>query len=448
MPLIPGPSAPPAIQLLRWIRNPSRLLSECQARFGDTFAIRLPGLPRQFVVLAAPEAIREVFAMSSDASHAGKANGILRPFLGKHSLLLLDGAEHLRQRKMMMPAFHGERMHAYGETMMDLAHQSLDDWPIGRAFPVHRSLQWIALQVILRTVFGVEPGPRHARLADALTRGLEVAGQPLLMLPVVQRDLGRFSPWGRYRRLASHASALLRDEIRRGRTGGTSGRTDILALLLDARDESGRALDEDEVHDELMTLLVAGHETTATALAWALRWLLDDAPLVARLRDEIASAQGDPAKVAKLELLDATVKETLRLQPVIALVGRVLQTGARIGGIDFPAGTAVAPCIYLVHRRASLYPDPARFAPDRFATFKPSPWEWIPFGGGLRRCIGAAFATYEMKMVLASVLPRVDARLATQRVAPARRSVTITPSGGLPIVVTARRPRAEKNRAA
>jgi cytochrome P450 len=405
-------------------------------------------LPRPFVILAAPEAVKDVFAMSSDAGHAGKANGVLRPFLGEHSLLLLDGAEHLRQRKMMMPAFHGERMQAYGRTMIDLAHQAIDAWPIETAFPVHRSMQWIALQIILRTVFGVEPGPRHARLAEALAEGLEVAGRPLLLLPAMQRDLGRFSPWGRYRRLAAQASALLRDEIRRGRGEGTAGRTDVLALLLDARDDGGRPLNEDEVHDELMTLLVAGHETTATGLAWSLRWLLDDAPLVERLRAEIASAEGDPARIAKLELLDGTVKETLRLQPVIALVGRVLQTDARLGGIDLAEGTAVAPCIYLVHQRASLYPEPDRFSPDRFAAFKPAPWEWIPFGGGLRRCIGAAFATYEMKMVLAAVLPRVDARLTQRRVPPTRRSVTLTPARGLPIVVTARRPREARTRAA
>ena len=186
-------------------------------------------------------------------------------------------------------------------------------------------------------------------------------------------------------------------------------------------------------------MLVAGHETTATSLAWALRWLWVDAPLVERLRAEIATAGGDPQAVAKLDLLDRTVREALRLQPVVPLVARLLQRKMEIGGMTLEAGEVVAPAIYLVHRRPSLYPEPKRFRPDRFIGFKPAPWEWLPFGGGLRRCIGAAFAIFEMKMVLAALLPRVDARLAVNRVAPTRRGITLTPQGGLPVVVTARR---------
>jgi cytochrome P450 len=219
-------------------------------------------------------------------------------------------------------------------------------------------------------------------------------------------------------------------------------------MMLDARDEAGEPLSEDEVHDELVTLLVAGHETTATALAWTLRWVLADAGLVRRLRVEIATAEGDPLRIAKLELLDGTVKESLRLQPVIPLVGRVLQEPATFGGLDLPRGAIASASIYLVHRRPELYPDPARFRPERFATFKPAPSEWLPFGGGLRRCIGAAFAIYEMKMVLAALLPRVDMRLATERVRIVRRAITITPSEGLPVIVSSKRPREAPARAA
>jgi cytochrome P450 len=220
-------------------------------------------------------------------------------------------------------------------------------------------------------------------------------------------------------------------------------------MMLDAKDESGAPLSEDEVHDELVTLLVAGHETTATALAWSLRWLATDAALVGRLRDAIASANGDPLAIAKLELLDGTVKESLRLQPVVPLVGRVLQEPGTFGRVSLPRGALVAPSIYLVHRRPELYPEPERFHPDRFRAFKPSPWEWLPFGGGLRKCIGAAFAMYEMKMVLAALLPRVDFQLADESaVRPVRRGITITPAHGLPIVVRARRPRAVPARAA
>ncbi len=436
-----GPAIHPMVQVVRWIRDPFTVMDECKARFGDTFTLRIPPIRGGMVLLSDPEDVKEVFALGADEGHAGKANFILKPFLGKNSVLLLDGAEHLRQRKMMLPAFHGERMTAYGQAMTELAHDSIDAWPIGKSFAVHAPMQSVTLQVIVRTVFGVGEGPRFSRLSDVLTRTLNAGAWPGLLFPVMQRDLGRFSPWGRFVRLQQQVSELLRGEIRRGRERGTAGRTDVLAMLLDARDEAGRPLTEDEVHDELITLLIAGHETTATSLAWALRWILPDRSLVARLRDEIASTDGDPARIAKLELLDATVKESLRLQPIIPIVGRVLQRPMKLGGMDLAAGTMVAPAVYLVHQRPSLYPDPRAFRPERFLSFKPSPSEWLPFGGGLRRCIGAAFAIYEMKMVLASILPRIDARLAEDRVRMSRRGVTLAPSGGLPIVVTARRPR-------
>jgi cytochrome P450 len=442
MTLPPGPDSPPAIQVLRWLRAPFELLEECQARYGDAFTLRFPGLPVPMVILSAPEAVKDVFALGPDTGLGGKANFVLKPFLGQHSLLLLDGAEHARQRKMILPAFHGERMQAYGATMLETAHASVDRWPIGDPFPVHRPMQEITLQVILRTVFGVESGPRFAELADVLTRGLAASTWPWLLFRFMQRDLGPLSPWGRWLRLAARARALLLAEIGAARDHGTDGRTDVLAMMLEARDEAGRPLDDDEIHDELVTLLVAGHETTATALAWALRWILPDGALLAKLRGEIAGAAGDAARIARLELLDATVKEALRLQPVVPQVGRVLARTASFAGVEVPAGAFVAPSIYLVHRRAAVYPDPARFRPERFLSFKPSSWEWLPFGGGLRRCVGAAFAAYEMKMVLAAVLPRIDARLASDDVRAARRSITITPAGGLPIVVTTRRSRA------
>jgi cytochrome P450 len=300
----------------------------------------------------------------------------------------------------------------------------------------------VTLDVIIRTVFGLEEGARFRRLADLLKRRLTAGARGYLLFPFMQKDLGPLSPWGRQKRLAAKSGEILREEIRRGRAAGTKGRSDVLAMMLDARDDAGNLLTEDEVHDELLTLLIAGHETTATSLAWALRWILPDRDLIARLRAEIASAGGDPERIAKLPLLDATVKETLRLQPIIPIVNRILKKPARIGGLDLPEGAIVAPAIYLVHRRPSLYPDPTRFHPDRFLSFKPSPSEWIPFGGGLRRCIGAAFAIYEMKMLLAALLPRVDARLVSDVVPRIRRGVTVAPGEGLPIVVTATRARA------
>lgn len=418
--------------LWQWIRTPFELLARCKAEFGDTFTIRLPMMPGGLVALADPAAIKEVFGFGPDEAHAGEANVVLKPFLGSHSLLLLDGAPHIRHRKLMLPAFHGERMQAYGRAMIDLTGEVIDKMPVGRTFPFHGSMQSLTLAVILRTVFGVEEGPQFTELADVLARGLDASAWPGLLFPVMQRDLGPLSPWGKWVRLQKRASALLMAEIRRARSAPDRSRTDVLSMLVDT------PLTEDEIHDELITLLVAGHETTATSLAWAMRWILPNRKLAWEMRDEIASADGDPVKIAKLELLDCVVKETLRLQPVIPMVGRVLQEPMTISGWDLPRGALVAPSIHLVHRRPSLYTNPDAFDPSRFRSLKPAAWEFLPFGGGLRKCIGAAFAIYEMKMVLATLLPRVEMHLATSDIRVARRSITLTPSDGLPVVLTSK----------
>jgi len=435
----PGPNENPMLVMYRWIRRPFELLERAKAGYGDVFTLPLPfaapasheaGESVKLVAVSDPAIIKEIFALGPEDVHAGEANVVLKPFLGKHSLLLLDGAPHLRHRKMILPSFHGERMLAYGRTMIDLANDTIDRLPVGRPLRAHAPLQALTMQIIVRTVFGVDEGPRFAELASLLTRELDASAWPGLIFPMLQRDLGPLSPWGRWLRLRERTSRLIRTEIARGRASTRSGRTDVLSMLLDTE------LTDDEVHDELVTLLVAGHETTATSLAWALRWVLPNRKLVGELREEIESARGDPAKIAKLELLDCTTKETLRLQPVIPMVGRVLQEPMRVGAWDLPRGALVAPAIYLVHRRPDLYPNPTAFDPKRFLAFKPAAWEYLPFGGGLRKCVGAAFAIYEMKMVLATLLSRVEMHLASPRVRVARRSITLTPSGGLPVRVT------------
>jgi cytochrome P450 len=439
-----GPPAHAAIQTFRWMRQPLPFLEECAHRYGDIFTIRLLGF--RPVILSNPEAIKEVFAGNPRVLFAGQANIVLKPFLGQHSLLLLDGDEHLRQRRLILPAFHGERMQAYGRTMMEAAHASIDTWPTGDVFPLHRPMQRITLQIILRTVFGIDEGERFRRLSELLSKALDIVAWPPLLLPAMQRDLGPLSPWGRFLRLYAEAAQILYAEMRQRRESGTAGRTDVLSMMMAARDENGAALSDEELRDELVTLLVAGHETTATALCWAFRWLLSDPVLHERLLDEIASAfeggQLVPEKVARLELLDGAVRETLRLSPVIPLVGRVLQEPLRVLGHDLPAGTVLAPCIYLTQRRASVYPDPERFDPERYRNFKPGAAEWFPFGGGVRRCIGAAFATYEMKMVLATILSRTTLALRPgYRPRVVRRSITLTPAEGLPVIVSSVRAR-------
>ncbi|MFO0661423.1 MAG: cytochrome P450 [Polyangiaceae bacterium] len=294
MTLPPGPDSSSFVQLVRWIREPFPFLDECHARYGDAFTLTIPGLG-QVVLVAHPEPVKELFALQSDQFSAARANQVLRPFLGDHSLLLLDGREHMRHRKVMLPAFHGERMAAYGRTMLEMTDASIDEWPMSKPFSLHDPMQEITLRVILRTVFGVAEGARFQELASLLKRSLDLIAWPPMLFPSVQHDLGPWSPWGKLRRIADRITALLLDEIRSARERGVEGRTDILAMLLSARDEEGRPLSDQELHDELITLLVAGHETTATSLAWSFRWILAIRGLADRMIDEIngASTNGE-----------------------------------------------------------------------------------------------------------------------------------------------------------
>ena len=444
--LPPGPTAPSVVTLYRWLDHPYEFLEDCRDRYGDTFTLHFAGLPK-LAMYSRPEDVKDIFADDGDLLHAGEFNLSLRAFLGDHSVLMLDGAEHMRHRKLLLPPFHGERMQAYGQTMLDIADASIDEWPLYAPFALHARMQAITLQVILRTVFGLDVASRLEQFDDALTRVLDLATWPPLLIPAMQTDLGRFSPWGRYLRRRSIADGMLLSEIRQRRVEGARGRRDVLSLLLEARDEQGRPMTDEELQGELITLLIAGHETSATALAWTFRWLLAKPELTARVQDELAGAEAQgpltAERVAKLELLDAVARESLRLQPVVPLVGRILKRPSRVGGFDLPAGMGVVCSIYLAQRRASIYPNPGEFDPDRFLGKKFSPNEFFPFGGGVRRCIGMAFALYEMKMVLARVLARTTLALASTRpVRVVRRNITMTPSEGLRVRLVERRPRA------
>ncbi len=450
--LPPGPKLPSLLLTWQWLRRPFELLDECAERYGETFTMRFAGFP-PLVWYSRPEDVKEIFADDGGLLHAGKFNLSLRAFLGDHSVLMLDGKEHMRHRRLLLPPFQGERMQAYGQTMLDVTDDSIDRWPEHAPFTLHAQMQAITLQVILRTVFGVDEGPRLVRHSKVLTELLDIGAWAPLLLRFLQVDLGPLSPWGRYVRKRDESDALFNEVIAERRAKGTAGRTDVLSLLLDARDEEGHPMTDAELHDELGTLLVAGHETTATALTWAFRWILETPSIAARLHEEIAQAESKgpltPERVAKLELVDAVAREALRLQPVIPLVGRILDRPAKVGGYDLPAGTGVLCSIYLAQRRPEVYPNPSRFDPDRFLGKKFSPNEFFPFGGGVRRCIGMAFALYEMKMVLARVLARTTLARATARpVRVVRRSITLTPSEGLPVRLTERRPRAGAARAA
>ena len=449
--LPPGLPWPPIAQLIHWWRRPVHFFEGCARRYGDVFTIRfprflgVPGLPGSniFVVFSDPEAVREVFTGDGELLKSGEANRrgdvIIRP----GSLLLLDGARHLRERRLLQPLFHGERMRAYGDVMLAAAERAIDTWPLKRAFPILPSMQAVTLDVILRTVFGLEEAGELEPLRNALGRLLQILANPQRL--GLQVDLGLLTPWGRLLRLLRSVDEMLLAAIARRRRLGGEGRADVLSRLIEARDETNAPLADGALRDELITFLLAGHETTATALAWTFHALLAHPDVLAQVRAELDDVVGNgPVRVehlVKLVFLDATIKETLRLHPIVPFVVRRLAEPMRIGGCDLPAGVIAAPSIYLTQRRPDVWPDPLRFDPERFLGRAPSPYAYLPFGGGVRRCIGMAFALYEMRAVVAATLARVDMRAAPgSTVSLVRRGLTFAPSAGMPIVVDARRP--------
>jgi len=438
-PLPLGPRLPGIVQLLNWIYRPIPFMEECARRYGDCFTVRFPGNP-PIVFFSNPEAVKEIFTGDPEKLPAGETRVILRPLVGQHSLLLLDGARHRHQRRLMMPPFHGERMQAYGEVMREITDRTIESWPVGRPFPLQPQMQGITLDIILRTVYGIDEAADLIRLRARLTELLSLGANPLNLLPWLQFILGPFTGRRRIEQLLREVDEILFAQIARRRVASGARGEDVLSMLIEARDEAGQPMSDVELRDELITLLVAGHETTATSLAWAFYLILQHSEVLEKLRAELCRVVGSgpvaSQHVAKLEYLDATIKETQRLNPILPLVGRRLHEPMRIGGRDLPAGVVVAPCIYLTHHRPDLWPDPKRFDPDRFLSKRPSPYEFFPFGGGVRHCLGAAFAIYEMKVVLAQVLSRVVLRPApghTVRVV--RRGITFAPSAGMPVIL-------------
>jgi cytochrome P450 len=435
--LPPGPRIPKLASTMMWMRRPFALMDMCAKRFGEPYTMSLVGLPK-IVMTYTPETVKQIFADDGETYAAGKFNQSLSALLGDKSVLMLDGSEHRRHRRLLLPPFHGERMQSYGEAMLAATDAAIDGFAPGSVFALHPHMQDVTLRVILRTVFGFEEGPRFDEMRRRMKRILELGSWPPLLIPFVRVDLGPRSPWGKFRRAVDEGDAYLFEEIAERRRTGARG-TDVLSLLLDARDDDGNPMSDAELRDELTTLLVAGHETTATALAWAVRWTLATPGLAYELRTAIADARradGTPrltaARAAELPLVDAICREALRLNPVVPFVGRILQRPTWVAGYDLPEGTPVACSIYLAQRRPEVYPDPHRFDPSRFLGKKLSPSEFFPFGGGMRRCIGMAFALYEMRIVLARLFERAQLTLASTRpIREERRSITLMPSEGL-----------------
>jgi len=437
------PAGPGLLAALEFAPRPFAFLDRCAARWGDWFTLRFPGVV-PLVFTSDPAAIRDAFAGDPDVLHAGEGNAPLGAFMGGSSVLFLDGASHLARRRLLLPAFHGDRMHAYGDAIAEIADRAIDAWPLGTPFRLHDGFREIAFEVILRTIFGFDHAVERQRLRALLARLFAIQRSPagtLLGIPAFRVELAGLAPWGRVVRLRRELDRVLFAEIARRRARDGGDRSDVLSLLLAARDDGGRALSDEELRDELLTLVLAGHETTAAALAWVADALLDRRQVEERARTEVASLGDDRPSPALLPYLDAVAKEASRLAPVVPNVARVLKAPAALGGRELPAGVAIAPCIYLAHRRADLWPDPERFDPDRFLAARPAPPAFFPFGGGARRCIGAAFASHEIAVVAARMLARTRLERAPgYRARAVRSGIALAPARGLPVRLVARYP--------
>lgn len=444
MKLPDGPKTLPFIQMLQWIANPLEFMENCSQRYGDCFTVRLANF-KPMMFFSNPQAIEEIFTSNLGQLDSGRANFVLQPWVGDKSLLLLDGRSHQRQRKLLTLPFHGDRMKSYGEMICSITERVISAWQVGEAFSVRSAMQEISLSVILQTVFGLQPGDRSEKLKQLLTNLLDMTASPLsstlVFFKALQQDLGAWSPWGRFVRQRAQIDEIIYAEISDRRQHPDSSRVDILSLLMTATDENGELMSDVELRDELLTLLVAGHETTASALTWALYWIHYLPEVKSKLLDDLASVDNlDFGAVAKLPYLNAVCQETLRIYPIAMLAFfRITNSPISIMGQEFEKDTLLTPCIYLTHHRPDLYPEPNQFKPERFLERQFSQYEYIPFGGSNRRCIGMAFALYEMKLVLATVMYRYSLAISgSQAVKPVRRGITLAPSGGKWLVATQR----------
>jgi cytochrome P450 len=446
MPLPPGPRSPAVFQTFALMRSGQRWIERVAARHGDLFTLRTWIFGTQ-VWTSDPELIKQIFTGDPDVLHAGKANNAGKVFTGEKSVLTLDGAPHRRARRLLTPPFHGERMHAYAEAMRTITERVASAWRAGEPFPLLPSLQRITLEVIIANVFGLPDGPRRDLFADRLSALMDAAVSPaaiFFFVPALQKDLGPLTPWRRLKAQLDEYEALVYEEIAARRAQPAAERSDdILSLLLEARDEEGQGMPDQEIRDQLATLLAAGHETTASSLAWAFERILGHPEVHERIVAEIDAAVAEgktaAADLAQLPYLDATIKEVLRQRPSVPMVGRRLERPMVLRGYEIPAGAMVTLSIHLTHRRPDLYPDPEVFRPERFLGTKPDPYSYFPFGGGPRRCLGAAFALQEMKIVVGTVLQRGGLRLAKPGpLRPSPRSLFQAPEGGTEVILSPR----------
>lgn len=429
-------------QTINWITRPYDFLDDCAKSYGDIFTVKLVGFS-PLVFLSNPQAIKEIFTTDAKQFDAGRSNEILRYLLGSNSVILLDGDRHQRERKLLMPPFHGEKVKSYGDIICQITREVADRWQPQQPFLASKAMQDISLEVILQAVFGLREGERYQQIKPLLSSLLDMTGSPLrssfFFFTWLQQDLGSWSPWGKVVRQRQEIYDLLQAEIEHRRNQSATTGNDVLSLMLLARDEDGQPMTDPELKDELMSMLVAGHETSASVLAWALYWIHKLPEVKAKLLGELNSLENntDPMAIANLPYLTAVANESLRIYPIVPIVfPRIAKQEVTINGHYFPPETTLVPSIYSLHHREDLYPEPKKFKPERFLERQFSASEFIPFGGGNRRCLGYALALLEIKLVLATVLANYSLKLANdQPVKPRRRGLTIATSNGVPLSV-------------
>ncbi|MGL4617631.1 MAG: cytochrome P450 [Chroococcidiopsis sp.] len=430
--------SPKFIQQIQSTLKPFEFLDRCVKNHGDIFFTNSFG-NLETLVVSHPLDLQELLNPQNKILAApGAANEIFKPHIGENSLMLQDGERHQKQRKLMTPPFHGERMLDYGQQICEITQQATRTLKPGEIFVARHLSEEITMKIILKVIFGIDEGLKFEKLESLMTTWLGLTSSPLsasiLLFPSLQKDLGSKSPWGRYLRLRQQIDELLMAEILERRQQARADRFDILSLLMQAEYEDGDVMSDVELKDNLLTLLNAGHETTASAIAWALYWIHQQPEVYEKVLHELQSLNtSDPIEIAQLPYLTAVCQETLRIYPVVAFTfPRITVRSVNLRGYHVTSGTYVLPCIYLTHRREDLYPQAEKFQPERFLNRKYTSYEFLPFGGGSRQCLGQVFALFEMKLILATILLNYQLKLEEKTpVAPARRGFLMSPQGGV-----------------
>ncbi|MEO0842571.1 MAG: cytochrome P450 [Cyanobacteria bacterium J06643_5] len=440
------------IQTLQLIANPINFFDNHAKKYGNTFSLRVLGINSPPVVFfSSPQAINDCFAIPAHKLDFKKATHVFKPLFGSDSIVFQEGKSHNRQRQLLMPPFHGDRLKSYGDTICRITNNVTRDWKPGNIISMQQVMPDITLQIILQVVFGINPGERYEKLIKLLTALLDDITKPLFsslfFFPPLQQDLGKLSPWGNYLQRREEIDNLIYTEISERRANidnlGEVGE-DILSLLMSASDEDGERMTDKELRDQLVSLLLLGYETTSGVLAWLFYMIHSHPEVKDKLINELQSDNSNqnsnknsPEKIAQLPYLSAVCSETMRLHPIALIcTPRMAVDKVEVAGVKFDSGTVLVPCIYLAHRQQRTYKQPDKFIPERFLDRKFSAFEYLPFGGGYRGCIGSAFAVYEMKLILATILQKFELELADKKpVKPVRRGITIVPSGGVSMIV-------------